>query len=219
MLGPCWLYCGRLETEVHWLGPVTIEAATAPMYACTRCTDRLTRIAVQSASAREVKPAAVGDRSGTPSTAEVSLPRRALAGIARQNRPHTPLPDDGNPWTLGWCWLYCVRGDLHVLPIGTVTADRLTATVHACANCIARLNNLLWESIVWADTGIGPVGAELSERGASAPAAPECERGRGSGFFHRAADRERPHRARLPLLSGPVGAGLARFRRRRGHPA
>lgn len=39
--GPCWLWCGRTDTWVTWIGPVKSEGLEAPMFACADCLERL----------------------------------------------------------------------------------------------------------------------------------------------------------------------------------
>ncbi len=41
VVGECWLWCGRDDTAVTWLGPVISWGTHAPFYACEECIRRL----------------------------------------------------------------------------------------------------------------------------------------------------------------------------------
>ncbi|MDT0265799.1 hypothetical protein RM844_05790 [Streptomyces sp. DSM 44915] len=41
VLGPCWFFCGHRVTAVAWLGAVSTAGASAPLYACGPCLERL----------------------------------------------------------------------------------------------------------------------------------------------------------------------------------
>ena len=40
--GDCWLYCGRRNLSVLWIGVAQTHGAAAPLYACGPCLQRLT---------------------------------------------------------------------------------------------------------------------------------------------------------------------------------
>ncbi|MEU8919500.1 hypothetical protein AB0D10_01015 [Kitasatospora sp. NPDC048545] len=77
-----------------------------------------------------------------------------LAEFARGGRPAVPANGDGNPWESGLCWLYCGQWT-RVMWIGPVTVAAATAPMYACAPCIRKLNELVWNHILLVDTGIG----------------------------------------------------------------
>ncbi|GAA2773746.1 hypothetical protein [Kitasatospora cinereorecta] len=218
--GQCWLYCGR-NVEVRWLGPVTVAAANAPMYACARCITRLTDLAesiVEAAPDSPRLPAPVGHGgAGVRSLIEVDLPW-AITDFTREGRPHLPVPGDGTQWVIGWCWLYCGRDQLLVLPIGAVTTATLTTTLHACGRCIAHLNNLVWEFVVWLDTEAAPGNpafllpraADLAKNGGPATGSA----GPGRAAQPSTGGRHRRERTRTALLGASLGRGLGRLRRR-----
>ncbi|MFD0572512.1 hypothetical protein ACFQ0T_29085 [Kitasatospora gansuensis] len=148
---------------------------------------------------------------------EEGLPARmvlpGIAAFARADRPETPVPDDGNDWVLGRCWLYCGREQLPVLWIGPVTVVSATAAMHACASCISRLNDLLWDELLVGSTAPAP---ELA-----VPAAPLVTE---VTLFHRPPTRRplpapartshRRPRRRTELLDAALPGWLSRLSRR-----
>ncbi|MER5863536.1 hypothetical protein [Kitasatospora sp. NPDC002040] len=145
---------------------------------------------------------------------EADLPARmvipGIAAFARADRPETPLPDDGNTWTTGRCWLYCGRDHVPVLWIGPVTVASATAPMFACASCISRLNDLLWEDLL--------VGSARSM-----PAVPTTPALVEATLFHRLPALEPPARTRTShrrprrrteLLEAALPGWLSRLHRR-----
>ncbi|MFJ4677551.1 hypothetical protein [Kitasatospora sp. NPDC088783] len=64
-----------------------------------------------------------------------------LAEIGAGRLPEPPEENDGNPWTVGDCWLYCGRTSVRVLWLGPVTAaGGVTAELLVCADCISTLH-------------------------------------------------------------------------------
>ncbi|MFJ9523128.1 hypothetical protein ACIRPK_33390 [Kitasatospora sp. NPDC101801] len=119
-----------------------------------------------------------------------------IAAFARADRPETPVPNDGNPWVTGRCWLYCRRDNVLVIWIGPVTVVGATAAMFACATCISRLNDLLWDELLVGTTAPAP---ELP-----APAAPVAA---AVTLTHRPA-------ARRPVLLAPARTSHRRPRKR-----
>ncbi|MFJ6140127.1 hypothetical protein [Kitasatospora sp. NPDC092286] len=160
------------------------------------------------------------------SVLELDLPARmiipGIASFARGERPEIPVPDDGHPWVLGRCWLYCGRDQLWVVWIGPVTIAAATAPMFACAQCIAHLNSLVWEHLLWVDTGEVPASPVLPAAYPPALSTPDPVAGEpdglpsvprrvpeiGGGRSHR-----RP-KARPALLAGAVNGIFFRLRRR-----
>ncbi|WP_405018108.1 hypothetical protein OHV05_15000 [Kitasatospora sp. NBC_00070] len=147
---------------------------------------------------------------------ELDLPARmvipGIAAFARADRPDTPLPGDGNEWTTGRCWLYCAREHVPVLWIGPVTVASATAPMFACASCISRLSDLLWDDLL--------VGSARPM-----PAAPTTPALAEVTLFHRApalgpappararTSHRRPRR-RTELLAATLPGWLSRLSRR-----
>ncbi|MFI5527046.1 hypothetical protein ACIA8O_00665 [Kitasatospora sp. NPDC051853] len=228
--GKCWLACAREDLPVRWLGPVAIHQAIAPMRACEECIGRLTAladlIALGAPGAPRLLPAVVGAPARP--LVDVTLPLRAALSSGRGERPQPPVPDDGNLWVEGFCWLYCDRSGLLVLPIGSTSTSSSTVTMYACARCITYLDNLVWGHLYALDGGTAssrrqPVGLPgTASRPALAPA-PECENRPGSTerppqSAPRGRHRRRPQRRLADHLGTPVRTSLARLRsRRRAH--
>jgi len=57
IVGHCWLYCGRPDVLVTWIGPASARGITMPMHACGPCIRHLADL-VWSEAARQ-------DRAGT----------------------------------------------------------------------------------------------------------------------------------------------------------
>ncbi|MFC8449481.1 hypothetical protein [Kitasatospora sp. NPDC057223] len=161
-----------------------------------------------------------------PATLGVELPTRmvipGIMALSRAERPELPFPNDGNPWVTGRCWLYCGRDEVSVMWIGPVTVAAASAPMFACAECIARLNSLVWEHLLWKDTGEATVHPTLPAalpvslladlaptRPDSSPAVPRCISEVSTGRRHR-----RP-KVSTVLLRGAVGT-LSRLRHRSG---
>ncbi|WP_331730638.1 hypothetical protein OHV05_36980 (plasmid) [Kitasatospora sp. NBC_00070] len=89
-------------------------------------------------------------------SADLALPPRLiLPGIeafVRGGRPAVPSTDDGNWWEDGLCWLYCGEW-ARVMWIGPVTVASATAPMRACAACIRRLHDMVWEHLLLKDSG------------------------------------------------------------------
>ncbi|MEU5383236.1 hypothetical protein [Kitasatospora cineracea] len=94
-----------------------------------------------------------------------------IAEFARGGRPALPATDDGNDWSDGLCWLYCLSWT-RVMWIGRVTVAAADAPMNACAPCIRRLNDLLWEHLLLSGQGI-----ETGQLPAPAPAPAPTSRG------------------------------------------
>ncbi|MFD7639565.1 hypothetical protein ACFV4P_02835 [Kitasatospora sp. NPDC059795] len=72
---------------------------------------------------------------------------QGLAEFTRGGRPALPTADDGNGWVDGLCWLYCGQWT-RIMWIGPVTVAGATAPMYACADCIRRLNDLVWAHLL-----------------------------------------------------------------------
>ncbi|MGA5063306.1 hypothetical protein ACWGE1_00555 [Streptomyces sp. NPDC054932] len=72
-LGTCWLWCGFIETEVTWLGPVQSSGIHADLYACRGCLYRLDQLVLltnlRKDSPSSKTPAPVGDAFNPPAGA------------------------------------------------------------------------------------------------------------------------------------------------------
>ncbi|MFF8769085.1 hypothetical protein [Kitasatospora sp. NPDC015120] len=132
-----------------------------------------------------------------------------ITSLSRAERPHTPVPDDRNPWETGRCWLYCGRDEVAVLWIGPVTVAAATAPMFACARCITRLNSLVWDHLSRKDLGpdtANPAAADPQVIHAVAYSRTPAIAGTRS-------HRRKPTRA--ALLGEAVGDRLSRLRLRR----
>ncbi|MDY0811474.1 hypothetical protein [Kitasatospora purpeofusca] len=221
--GKCWLACARENVAVRWLGPVSVHHALAPMRACEECIARLTElanlIACGAPGAPELLPAAAP--TAVP-LVDVALPPRALVDLAWGERTQPPVPGDENPWFVGFCWLYCDRTGLLVMPIGPVSTATTTVTMYACARCITYLDNLVWGHLYALDAGSrsGRQPVVL----ARVPGRPALPPGTGCDGQSEPVVGQRPeslrrgrHRRERRLadhLGTPVVTGLARLRRR-----
>lgn len=221
--GKCWLACAREDLPVRWLGPVAVHHALAPMRACEECIERLTELANLIARGAPGAPQLL-PASGPASAplVDVTLPLRAVVDLAWDRRPQPPIPGDENPWFIGFCWLYCDRAGLLVMPIGSISTAAATVTMYACARCITYLDNLVWGHLYTLDAG--PCGSRRpaplpTVPGRQAlPPTPACD-GQPEPVPERRPDgvrggRHRRGRRLADHLGTPVVTGLARLRRR-----
>ncbi|MFJ4668914.1 hypothetical protein [Kitasatospora purpeofusca] len=132
-----------------------------------------------------------------------------ITSLSRAERPHTPVPDDGNPWETGRCWLYCGRDEVAVLWIGPVTVAAATAPMFACARCITRLNSLVWDHLSHKDTGPAMVTPAADDP----PNTPTLAYSRTPAITGGRSHRRKPTRS--ALLGQAVGDRLSRLRLRR----
>ncbi|GAB7185959.1 hypothetical protein ATKI12_5790 [Kitasatospora sp. Ki12] len=88
---------------------------------------------------------------------ELAAATTVLAGIAAADRPLPAQADDGNEWVSGDCWFYCGRRGLPVLWLGPATSPGgLTAPLYACTECIAQINDRIWEYAGTRDVRVMP---------------------------------------------------------------
>lgn len=76
--GDCWLWCGQLDIDVTWLGPVQSSGMHADLYGCRGCLYRLDQLVLRATLAND--KAALAKASGP-----AELPT-ALAGAGRHRR-------------------------------------------------------------------------------------------------------------------------------------
>ncbi|TNM34237.1 hypothetical protein [Streptomyces sedi] len=65
-LGPCWFWCGYRVSPVVWIGCLTSEGATAPLYACDACLRQLAAMAWDFTDAERAAPRAPDGRALEP---------------------------------------------------------------------------------------------------------------------------------------------------------
>lgn len=116
-------------------------------------------------------------------TTATDLAVPGIAAWARGEIPDPPTDDDGNAWTHGKCWLYCQK-DTGVMWIGPAMVAGVHAAMYACATCIGRLHDLVWESKYLADRSARPA---ISTTPAESPVEPTADRARSGQ--HRARSR------------------------------
>ncbi|MER6912200.1 hypothetical protein ABT354_11050 [Streptomyces sp. NPDC000594] len=51
VVGGCWLFCGRGEVPVTWLGPCRTPRWEVPMYGCEDCVERLEYMGLRAVAA------------------------------------------------------------------------------------------------------------------------------------------------------------------------
>nr|BEK65713.1 hypothetical protein KPHV_29400 [Kitasatospora purpeofusca] len=145
-------------------------------------------------------------------TPTLAVELSAIASFASAARPELPVPDDGNDWEAGRCWLYCGRDPVAVMWIGPVTVAGATAPMVACAQCIAMLNSLVWEHLSIKDIGTVP-----NDPGPSAvtdrPVVRAVAYSRTPAIAGARSRRRKPKRT--ALIGRAVGDRLARLRRRK----
>lgn len=57
--------------------------------------------------------------------------------------PRPAQAGDGNPWSIGACWLYCRRAGVEVLRVGSVNVPGALCDLFACGSCIAELDHMV----------------------------------------------------------------------------
>ncbi|TNM33633.1 hypothetical protein [Streptomyces sedi] len=65
-LGPCWFWCGYRVSPVVWIGCLTSEGATVPLYACDACLRQLAAMAWDFTDAERAAPRAPDGRPREP---------------------------------------------------------------------------------------------------------------------------------------------------------
>ena len=67
--------------------------------------------------------------------------------IVREQRsggwPRPAQVGDGNPWSVGICWLYCRREGVEVLRVGSINVPGALCDLFACGSCIAELDHMV----------------------------------------------------------------------------
>ncbi|GAA3857699.1 hypothetical protein [Streptomyces sedi] len=82
-MGPCWFWCGHRVAPVVWIGCLTSEGATAPLYACDACLRQLNAMAWDFTDTERAAP-------------------RDDEGRARE--PYRPTGDAWVPWPTRGRW-------------------------------------------------------------------------------------------------------------------
>lgn len=80
------------------------------------------------------------------------LPGASLYPTNSRPQPASYAPGDSR-WETGMCWLYCRRTNVPVTWLGPAVFNGMHAPLHACEQCIAELEYLIWSYFVSDDRG------------------------------------------------------------------